>query len=161
MKTWYALYVNVRHEKKVALKLLEKGIETYVPMVTRMKQWSDRKKMQEFPLISGYIFASLSPNEMDQPRFVPGVVNYVRFGGKPAAIRETEIEGLKYFVDNGYELEELQGEEIKIGDKISAVVIASEGEGGQALLSMKKAGGEMRWQVMTDKMNKSEAGGLL
>jgi small subunit ribosomal protein S1 len=48
-------------------------------------------------------------------------------------------------------------EEIKVGDKISAFVITSEGEGGQALLSMKKTGGEARWQVLTDKMNKSES----
>ncbi|HEY4694643.1 MAG TPA: S1 RNA-binding domain-containing protein [Candidatus Nanoarchaeia archaeon] len=48
-------------------------------------------------------------------------------------------------------------EEIKVGDKISSVVVSSEGEGGQALLSMKKAGGEMRWQVLTEKMNKGEA----
>ncbi len=47
-------------------------------------------------------------------------------------------------------------EEIQIGDKISTVVVASEGEGGQALLSMKKAGGEARWTQLTDKMNKAE-----
>ncbi len=48
-------------------------------------------------------------------------------------------------------------EEIKIGDKISSVVITSEGEGGQALLSMKKSGGEARWTQLAEKMNKAES----
>jgi small subunit ribosomal protein S1 len=48
-------------------------------------------------------------------------------------------------------------EELKIGEKITAYVISSEGEGGQALLSMRKAGGEVRWQTLIEKMNKSES----
>ncbi len=48
-------------------------------------------------------------------------------------------------------------EELNIGDKMTAYVISSEGEGGQALLSMRKAGGEVRWQSLVEKMNKAEA----
>lgn len=48
-------------------------------------------------------------------------------------------------------------DEINIGDKISAFVIATEGDGGQAVLSVKKAGGELRWNQLAEKMNKGEA----
>lgn len=48
-------------------------------------------------------------------------------------------------------------EKIKIGDKISAFVVSSEGEGGQAVLSVKKAGGEIRWKALSEKMNSGEA----
>lgn len=48
-------------------------------------------------------------------------------------------------------------EELKIGEKVTAYVISSEGESGQALLSMRKAGGEVRWQSLIEKMNKSES----
>lgn len=48
-------------------------------------------------------------------------------------------------------------EDFNIGDKITAYVISSEGEGGQALLSMRKAGGEVRWQSLIEKMNKGES----
>lgn len=118
MKNWYALYVNVRHEKKIVQKLLEKGMEAYVPMIKKMKQWSDRKKTIEVPLISGYIFANLSANELDKPKFISGHVNYVKFGGKPAIIRAEEIAGLKYFVSKGYFLEEANSEELKVGDVV-------------------------------------------
>ena len=118
MKNWYALYVNVRHEKKVMQKLLEKGMEAYVPIVKKMKQWSDRKKMVEVPLISGYVFANLVSGELDKPKFIPGVVNYVKFAGKPAVIKASEMEGLKYFVGNGFVLEETTEEELKVGDVV-------------------------------------------
>lgn len=117
-KQWFALYVNVRHEKKIAQKMHEKGMECYVPLIKKMNTWSDRKKMVETPLIPGYAFVCLSPDEMDKPRFINGVVNYVRFNGKPATIRAMEIEGMKYFVDNGFGIEEVTGDELRIGDKV-------------------------------------------
>jgi len=46
--------------------------------------------------------------------------------------------------------------EVNIGDKISAFVVATEGEGGQAVLSVRKAGGELRWKNLFEKMNKGE-----
>jgi small subunit ribosomal protein S1 len=47
--------------------------------------------------------------------------------------------------------------QLKPGDKISAVIVSSEGEGGQAILSMRKAGGELRWKQLNDKMDKGES----
>jgi transcription antitermination factor NusG len=118
MKYWYALYVNVRHEKKVVAKMLEKGLESYAPVVIKMSQWSDRRKLVEVPLIPGYVFAYLATNEMDKPRYIAGVVDFVKFQGKPAVIRSEEIEGLKYFVENGFQLEELNTEELRVGDRV-------------------------------------------
>jgi transcription antitermination factor NusG len=41
---WYALYLRSRHEKAVDLRLREREIETYLPMIEEMRQYSDRKK---------------------------------------------------------------------------------------------------------------------
>lgn len=118
-RKWFALYVNVRHEKKAMQKLLEKGIEAYVPIIKQMRQWSDRKKLVEVPLFTGYVFVKLLPSEMEKPRWVAGVINYLKFENKPAVIRNEEIEGLKYFVSNGFDLEVekkivLPGQRVKI-----------------------------------------------
>lgn len=121
-KKWFALYVNVRHEKTISLKLAEMGIESYVPVTKQLRQWSDRKKMIESPLISGYVFVNIAETDMDKPRFVPGVVNYVRFQGKPAIIRDAAIEGLKYFVNSGYVIESGSEEEVRIGDSVRFAV---------------------------------------
>ena len=95
-KHWYVLYVNVRHEKKVFEKLQEQAIESYLPIVTRMKQWSDRKKRVEEPLFTGYVFVKLLEHELDKPLYVSGVLNYLSFGKKKAIVKQSEIDNLQY-----------------------------------------------------------------
>lgn len=114
-QNWYALYVNARHEKMVGNKLTEKGIETYLPLRKTMNQWSDRKKLVESPLLPGYIFVRLAAPEMEKPRYVPGVMNYVRLQGRPAVIRNEEIEGLRFFTEHGYSVEACTDEPMDVG----------------------------------------------
>ncbi len=102
-KKWYALYVSSRQEKKVQEGLLNKGIEAYTPVVKTMKQWSDRKKMVELPLITGYVFVKHADNEKEKVFTVNGIVNYVRFDGRPAIVNEKEIQLLKDIISFGYE----------------------------------------------------------
>ena len=102
-KKWYALYVSSRQEKKVQEGLLSKGIEAYTPIVKTMKQWSDRKKMVELPLITGYVFVKHADSEKEKIFTVNGIVNYVRFESKPAVVNEKEIQILKDIISFGYE----------------------------------------------------------
>src|SRR6478752_682736 len=87
MKTWHAIYVKSRTEKKVGELLSERGIDNYVPLVKTMRQWSDRKKLVEFPLLNGYVFVSIAPIESEKVLQTRGVVNFVRSEGKTATIR--------------------------------------------------------------------------
>lgn len=54
------LYMFLRDKKKIHAKLVEKGIEAYVPLKKTLSQWSDRKKWVITPLISGYVFVQSS-----------------------------------------------------------------------------------------------------
>jgi transcriptional antiterminator RfaH len=103
--SWHALYVNSRSEKKVAETLLSREIEAYVPLVKTMKQWSDRKKSVELPLLNGYVFVKIQPAQRDAVVQTKGVVNFVRSEGKIALIRDYEIDRLKQLVELGYQLE--------------------------------------------------------
>ncbi|MDP2671040.1 MAG: S1 RNA-binding domain-containing protein [bacterium] len=47
-------------------------------------------------------------------------------------------------------------EDMKVGDKILVYVVSAEGENGQAILSLKKTGGERRWITATKKMETGE-----
>jgi transcriptional antiterminator RfaH len=118
-KVWRALYVASRQEKKVGELLLKKGIEAYVPVLKTMRQWSDRKKLVELPLLNGYVFAHISPIEQERTIQTKGVVNYVRSEGKIAIVRDHEIEQLKQLVELGYQLE-VNGikRNFKEGDKV-------------------------------------------
>ncbi|MEL1252622.1 UpxY family transcription antiterminator [Flavobacterium sp. DGU38] len=92
---WYVVYTKPKWEKKVAEKLNEAGIESYCPLITQIKQWSDRKKKVEVPLFNSYVFVRLSDMERNSVFQVPGVVRYLFWLGKPAIVREEEIVEIK------------------------------------------------------------------
>lgn len=97
-KNWYAVYVNSRHEKKVADLFQSQHIENYLPLQRIMKQWSDRKKMVEEPLFRSYVFVYIEELEKIKVRETKGVINFVYWLGKPAIIRAEEIEEIKKFI---------------------------------------------------------------
>jgi transcription antitermination factor NusG len=122
-KQWYVLYVNVRHEKKVYEKFVEQNIESYLPVVKTLKQWSDRKKIVEEPLFTGYVFVKLEANELDKPLYVAGVVNYLSFGKQKAIVQQREIDALQYLIENGYSLN-TNVSDIRIGSKVKLMLAA-------------------------------------
>jgi transcription antitermination factor NusG len=92
---WFAIRVKSRSEKKVYSDLIEQNIEAYLPLHRKLRQWSDRKKWVEIPLISGYVFVYISRKEYETVLRVYNVVCYVYFEGKAAIIREEDINLLK------------------------------------------------------------------
>jgi transcription antitermination factor NusG len=92
---WYAVYVKSRTEKKAETELRLMEIETYLPIQRKLRQWSDRKKWVEMPLISGYLFVRISRKEYDPVLQSNYVVSYVRFEGKAATIPDNQIDYLK------------------------------------------------------------------
>jgi transcriptional antiterminator RfaH len=95
---WYAVYTKPRSEKKLADRLNEKGIEAYVPMRRTLKQWSDRKKMVDEPLISSYVFVNVPSVHYYEVLNTPGAVKYIWFSGKPAVIPSCQIDNLKLVI---------------------------------------------------------------
>lgn len=94
-KKWHVVYSKSRAEKKVLIELEFQGIEVYLPLQRKLRQWSDRKKWIEVPLISGYIFVNITRKEYDKVLQTNGVVSYVRFEGKAAIIPDEQIEFIK------------------------------------------------------------------
>ncbi len=99
-KNWYVLYVKPKNEKKVAERLSIQNIDVYCPMIKEIKQWSDRKKKIEVPLFKSYVFVNISECERQKVFEVPGVVRYLFWLGKPAIVREVEMETLKKWLSN-------------------------------------------------------------
>jgi transcriptional antiterminator RfaH len=92
---WFAIYTKPKNEKKVVEGLEKIGVEVYCPMITQVKQWSDRKKKVEMPLINSYVFVNIADKNRNIVFNVPGVVRYLFWLGKPAVIQDQEIEVLK------------------------------------------------------------------
>ncbi len=102
---WYAVYTRSRAEKRLMELLIAKGIEAYAPTRRILKQWSDRKKMIEEPLIRSYCFVKVDQHRYQDVLNTPGAVRYVWFSGKPASIPERQIDILKTISGSGVEAE--------------------------------------------------------
>jgi transcription antitermination factor NusG len=114
---WYAVYTRPRWEKKVNGLLLQKGIESYCPLNKVRRKWSDRIKTVEEPLFKSYVFVKVKEEERTEVRMTNGVVNFVYWNGKPAVIKEKEIQTIKRFLDE-YENVEVVKMEVSEGDRV-------------------------------------------
>ncbi len=92
---WYACYTRGRHERRVGRLLSERGFEVFLPMVPRIRQWHDRKKVVEFPLFPSYVFARCARTDLAHALATPGLVQIVKFNGRPVAIPDAEIENIR------------------------------------------------------------------
>ena len=95
LTNWYAVYTKPRAEKKVHQRMLDQGIEAFLPLVKTVRQWSDRKKTVQVPLISSYVFVNMLEQDLVKTLPIHGTVNVLKHLGKPAKIRDVEIENLK------------------------------------------------------------------
>jgi transcription antitermination factor NusG len=104
-KNWYVVYTRPRWEKKVAARLLEAGIEHYCPLNKVQKQWSDRKKVVMEPLFKGYVFVLVDELKKWDIKNVDGILNYVYWLGKPALVKQEEIDTIKKFLQEFSDVE--------------------------------------------------------
>ena len=98
-KKWFALYTKPRWEKKVNSLLNDKGIECYCPLNRVKRKWTDRIKTIEEPLFKSYVFVKVDDTERTKVRLTNGVINFVYWNGKPAIVKEKEIQTIKRFLD--------------------------------------------------------------
>ncbi|PLW98561.1 MAG: antitermination protein NusG [Marinilabiliales bacterium] len=101
---WHAIYTRARWEKKVYQQLLEKDIETYLPLRKTLKQWSDRKKWVEEPLFRSYIFVNVEPDSYFEALNVQGAMRYVTIRGKACVIPQQQIDAVKLFLEQDGEI---------------------------------------------------------
>tara|TARA_B100001964_G_C14157184_1_gene564880 strand:+ start:237 stop:707 length:471 start_codon:yes stop_codon:yes gene_type:complete len=102
MKKWFVLYTKPHQELKVVQQLKEIGISSYCPTVKLIKQYSDRKKMVQKPLLSPYVMVFIEERKRNAVFSVFGIVRYLFWLGKPAVIQEKEITLMKKHLNGIY-----------------------------------------------------------
>jgi transcription antitermination factor NusG len=95
---WFAIWTRSRHEQTVREELELRGIEAFLPTITKWSRWKDRKKKIDWPLFPGYCFARFAPESRLPVLKCNGVVSIVSFNGEPAPIPEQEIDSLRLLV---------------------------------------------------------------
>ena len=119
-KEWFAVYVRSRFEKKVLQSLIDIDIESFLPLITRIKRWSDRMKRVEEPLFRSYLFVRIQPNDETAKlkiKKVYGVVRFVSVENIPVPVPNNQIAAIKtYIADNT--LHEVNCEDYKEGELV-------------------------------------------
>jgi transcription elongation factor/antiterminator RfaH len=98
---WYAVQTRARTEKAISKRLQEQGLTTFLPLVTEVRRWSDRKKKVELPLFSCYVFVKLVASNNDERMRVyrtNGVFRIVSMRGEAIPIPDEQIEALRAVV---------------------------------------------------------------
>jgi transcription termination/antitermination protein NusG len=98
---WYAVQTRARNEKVISERLQEQGLTTFLPLVTEIRRWSDRKKKVELPLFSCYVFVKLVPSNNDERMRVyrtNGVFRIVSMRGEAIPIPDEQIDALRTVV---------------------------------------------------------------
>jgi len=91
---WYAVHTYSRHERVVADRIEQQGFTTFLPTVTEVHRWSDRRKVVELPLFSCYVFVRLEPTNEKRVRVlrIDGVIGLVgsQRTGTPIPVEQIE-----------------------------------------------------------------------
>jgi transcription antitermination factor NusG len=133
-KAWYVLRTKPRSEKQVHKRLVENGIETYLPLYSTIRQWSDRKKKIQVPLFNSYIFVYISDGQFHIPYVIPGVFKFVTFEGNPAVVPQKDIDNLRILLcaDPEFEISERN---FKAGQKVKVTFGLLNGLTGELIQS--------------------------
>lgn len=97
---WYALMTRARNERAVANQLQKRGIEAFLPSITEIHKWKDRKKRVEIPLFSCYVFLRtvLTPEQHHRVCNLDGAFSVVGVRGEGLAIPDEQIEAVRAVV---------------------------------------------------------------
>jgi transcription antitermination factor NusG len=97
---WFAVWTRSRHERTVYDQLTERGVEAFLPTITKWSRWKDRRKQVAWPLFQGYCFARFDPAARLQVLTCTGVASIVGFNGEPAPVPDEEIDSVRRLVES-------------------------------------------------------------
>ncbi|MGA7218230.1 MAG: UpxY family transcription antiterminator [Candidatus Sulfotelmatobacter sp.] len=135
---WYAVRTRSRHEKLVVKQLESQGIESFLPIVSQIHNWSDRRKRIESPLFSGYAFLRMILSSEDRVRVLrtQGVVSFVGVQGSGTPIPDHQIEDIKMLIASHLPYEERPflrvGQRVRVRggalDGVQGILVAENGD---------------------------------
>ncbi|WP_117882569.1 UpxY family transcription antiterminator [Aureibaculum luteum] len=96
---WYAIYTRANSEKKVYEQLCRSGYVAYLPLITTYRQWSDRKKKVQSPLISSYVFVKIEEKKLTNVLSISGALRILKYLGRNAVVKDEEIKSLKLLLN--------------------------------------------------------------
>lgn len=103
---WYAVHTRSRHEKQVDAFLIEKGIESFLPLVTTLSRRKDRKKYVDLPLFPGYLFAHVNQEQLSDVKYTRGVTKILGSDiDKPTPVPDKQVIDIKILLESKVKLD--------------------------------------------------------
>ena len=101
-KEWYALYVQVNHEKEVVKRLEQKEVSCFLPLMESWSKRLDRRKKVHLPLFPGYVFVNVHLDSYANLNIVktPGALNLLRNSEGPLSIPSYQVENLQTIINS-------------------------------------------------------------
>lgn len=137
---WYAIAVKRQAERCAEAALKQKGYETFFPVVSSERRWSDRTKRIDLPLFAGYLFCRFDGEQRLPILTTPGVREIVGFGRQAVPVDEAELAALRLVIESGARVEAC--EFLERGDRVE--VTGGPMQGLRGLLLEVKGG----WRVV-------------
>jgi transcriptional antiterminator RfaH len=132
---WYVIYTKPRQERKVAEQLSRKNISYFLPIVSSVRQWHDRKKVVQVPLFPSYVFVNLTGvTQFFDGMESDGVCCYVRVNREPAVVPQTVIEQIDLVVRSGQNVD-VSSERFHSGQQVLICHGALTGLSGEVIQS--------------------------
>jgi len=100
-EAWYGLHTQSRHEKIVVQRLQERGVTTFLPLVTEVRRWSDRWKHLELPLFSCYVFVKIMNTNEDRLKVLctDSVFDFVGVPRQGTSIPDEQIDAIRTILE--------------------------------------------------------------
>ena len=148
-KKWFVIYTKPRTEIKVSQRLSVSGIENYTPTRIEIRQWSDRKKKIQVPLLPSMVLVNIHEKEVNKVFEVIGVVRYLFENQKRAEVSNKEVLAMKYYLDNSYLSNK---NELAVGETVNVPLLEEEAtvlsvKGKNCFAQLKKLGAIVSFQL--------------
>lgn len=117
---WFAIYTKYKCEKYVAEQLAKKGVAAYVPLITKIKQYTSKVKRYDVPLINCYVFVKITKDQYVKVLETEYVFSFIKQRGSLISIPDNEISLLKRIVG---EIDDIAAGNIEmgIGDEVEII----------------------------------------
>ncbi|MGA2732908.1 MAG: UpxY family transcription antiterminator [Syntrophobacteraceae bacterium] len=106
-KEWYALYVQVNHEKEVVKRLEQKEVGCFLPLMEAWSKRRDRRKKIQLPMFPGYVFVHVLRDSYVHLTVVktPGALSLLHNSQGPLSIPSYQVENLRTMINSIQPLE--------------------------------------------------------
>ena len=96
-RQWYAIHTRSQHEKSVVSQLENQEITTYLPLVSEVHRWTDRRKVVQLPLFPCYAFVQIPPVPEFQVKVLrtAGVLRLVGSNREGSSIPESQMTSIR------------------------------------------------------------------